>query len=218
MIQGQASPAQTAGGSAGRHGDGGDGFQGMPRLRRIARRVGTADAARRHPGATGEYHPPNQTLPAQPVSVPTDRPTRRGAQGPRPLLECGLAGLARKAAHYDALDRALRQTLPAPLRDQVRLAELRGRQLVFLASSPVWASRLRLLQAQILAGAQSLQIAAASLRVKVVPLPAAAVVSPELPRALSAQAAKHLRHAAAGCDDPELRRLYAELAQAKTSG
>ncbi|HEV2680622.1 MAG TPA: DciA family protein, partial [Rhodanobacter sp.] len=73
--------------------------------------------------------------------------SRRTGNGPKPLVEFGsFATLARKAGALEALDRALRQTLPSPLREQVRFANLRNERLVFLASSPAWASRLRLMQ------------------------------------------------------------------------
>src|SRR6185437_8202513 len=76
-------------------------------------------------------------------------------RGPQALGACGsFATLAGKATALDALDRALRQTLPMPLRDEVRFANLRGGRLLFLASTPAWATRLRLLQAQILATAR----------------------------------------------------------------
>jgi hypothetical protein len=137
---------------------------------------------------------------------------RRTSQGPKPLTECGpVAALARKASELEALDRALRQTLPPPLREQVRFANLRGDRLVFLASSPAWASRLRLLQAQILVAARAIGAAAGSVTVKVAPLPPAAM-EPERAKPLSAAAALHLKAAATSISDPELRVLFLELA------
>jgi hypothetical protein len=128
------------------------------------------------------------------------------------LGECGsFASLARKAGERDALDRALRQTLPTPLREQVQFADLRNDRLVFLASSPAWASRLRLLQAQILATARALGARASSVTVKVVPRPPAAT-SPERPKPLSPAAAIHLKAAAASVTDPEMRALFLQLA------
>lgn len=138
--------------------------------------------------------------------------SRRLAPGPRPLDECGaFASLARGAGERDALDRALRQTLPSPLRDQVRFADLRHDRLVFLATSPAWASRLRLLQAQLLATARALGTHASSVTVKVVPQPPAAT-SPERPKPLSPAAAVHLKAAAASVTDPEMRELFLQLA------
>ena len=101
--------------------------------------------------------------------------SRRLGHGPKPIAECGsFATLAKKAGMLEALDRALRQTLPSPLREQVRFANLRNDRLVFLASSPAWASRLRLMQTQILAAARAIGTCASSVTVKVAPQPPAA--------------------------------------------
>ncbi len=133
-------------------------------------------------------------------------------RGPQALSACGsFASLAHKAATLDALDRALRQTLPQPLRDEVRFAHLRGGRLLFLASTPAWATRLRLLQAQILATARSLDIRAETLGVRVCPLPRVEVEA-ERARTLSPAAAAHLRAAAATVTDPEWKELYGQLA------
>ena len=151
----------------------------------------------------------------QRADPPASRPTR----GPKPLAECGsFASLARKAGELDALDRALRQTLPMPLREQVRFAHLRNGRLVFLASSPAWAARLRLMQAQILATARAIGTSASSVTVKVAP-PLPAAVEPDRSKPLSPAAAIHLKAAAASITDPELKGLFLELASvADTSG
>ncbi|MDE1893092.1 MAG: DUF721 domain-containing protein [Xanthomonadaceae bacterium] len=138
--------------------------------------------------------------------------TRRQGNGPRPLADCGsFATLAGKASALEALDRALRQTLPSPLREQVRFANLRNDRLVFLASSPGWASRLRLMQTQILATARAIGTSASSVTVKVSPQPPAAV-APDRSKPLSPAAAAHLRAAAASFTDPEWRAMLLQLA------
>lgn len=138
--------------------------------------------------------------------------SRRRDNGPKSLADCGsFASLARKADALEALDRALRQTLPSPLREQVRFANLRNNRLVFLASSPAWASRLRLMQAQILASASAVGACASSVTVKVAPQPPAATV-PDQSKPLSPAAAAHLRAAAASSTDPEWRDLFLQLA------
>lgn len=138
--------------------------------------------------------------------------SRRRDNGPKSLADCGsFASLARKADALEALDRALRQTLPSPLREQVRFANLRNNRLVFLASSPAWASRLRLMQAQILASASAVGACASSVTVKVAPQPPAVTV-PEQSKPLSPAAAAHLRVAAASSTDPEWRDLFLQLA------
>jgi hypothetical protein len=129
-----------------------------------------------------------------------------------PIADCGaFATLAKKASSLEALDRALRQTLPSPLREQVRFANLRNGRLVFLASSPAWASRLRLMQTQILAAAHAIGTCASSVTVKVVPQPPVAT-APDRSKPLSPAAATHLRAAAASLSDPEMRVLFLELA------
>lgn len=138
--------------------------------------------------------------------------SRRTGNGPKSLAECGsFATLARRAGALEALDRALRQTLPSPLREQVRFADLRNDRLVFLASSPAWASRLRLMQTQILATARAIGTCASSVTVKVAPQPPVAT-APDRSKPLSLTAAAHLRAAAASFTDPEMRVLFLELA------
>lgn len=144
--------------------------------------------------------------------------SRRTGSGPKSLTECGpFAKLARKASELEALDRALRQTLPSPLREQVRFANLRGSCLVFLAPSPAVASRLRLMQTQILGAAHAIGVRAGYITVKVAPLPPAET-QPDRSKPLSPAAADHLKVAAISVTDTELRHLFLELASiAETS-
>ena len=143
---------------------------------------------------------------------PSQAISRRAGNGPKSIVECGsFATLAKKAGVLEALDRALRQTLPSPLREQVRFADLRYSRLVFLASSPAWATRLRLMQTQILATAHAIGTNASSVTVKVVPQPPV-VVEPDRSKPLSPTAAAYLQATAASLSDPELRALFLELA------
>ena len=144
----------------------------------------------------------------------TSATSRRRLNGPKPLAECGsFATLAQKAGTLEALDRALRQTLPLPLREQVRFADLRHDRLVFIASSPAWASRLRMVQTQILACARAVGVCASAVKVKVV-TPDQAAPQPIQSKTLSPATATHLRAAAASFPDPELRALFLALASA----
>jgi len=123
-----------------------------------------------------------------------------------------VAALAQRARALDALDRKLRQPLPDALRRQCRLADVRAGRLVFLATSSVWATKLRMHQAAILAEARitsGLQIE--KFAVKVAPLPP---VPPEQIRRkpLSNAAAEHLKAAARSIADAELRDVYLRLA------
>jgi hypothetical protein len=143
---------------------------------------------------------------------PPYQPTRPRTRGLKSIADVGpVARLAQRARELDTLDRQLRATLPAPLRDHVRFADLRDGRLVFLAPSSAWASRVRLYQAQILEAARALGAMAFSVAVKVAPLP----VEPPGPdplKPLSTEAARHLRAAAASLSDPTLRDLFLDLA------
>lgn len=146
------------------------------------------------------------------MQTPPRAPSRRARSEPKALVQCGaFASLARRARTLESLDRALRQTLPSPLREQVQFADVRHGQLVFLASSSAWASRLRLLQTTILASARAVGVAAGSLKVKV-SLPEPRPVAIDRRKSLSTSAARHLRGAANGIVDAELRRMYLKLA------
>lgn len=120
--------------------------------------------------------------------------------------------LAKKARERSDLDQRLRQTLPAALREQIRLADIRHGCLVFLAPSSAWASRLRLSQAQLLAKARAMGITASSVVVKVVPPPPPGIPEPPWQSPLSPATAKHLKTAASSLSDPELRDLFLALA------
>ena len=138
--------------------------------------------------------------------------SRRVSHSPKALVDCGsFAALAQKASALEALDRALRQTLPSPLREQVQFADLRNDRLVFLASSPAWASRLRLMQTQILASARAIGTCASSVTVKVV-TPKPVVTTPDRAKPLSPAAATQLRAAAASSSDTEWQELFLHLA------
>jgi len=143
---------------------------------------------------------------------PPYQPTRPRTRGLKSIADVGpVARLAQRARELDTLDRQLRATLPAPLREHVRFADLRDGRLVFLAPSSAWASRVRLYQAQILEAARAIGAKASSVAVKVAPLP----VEPPGPdplKPLSTGAARHLRAAAASLSDPTLRDLFLDLA------
>ena len=143
-------------------------------------------------------------------------PSRRSdthPAGPRPVAECiALGTLADYARALDVLDRRLRRLLPDELARETRLADVRGGRVVFLASSPAWASRLRLQQAALVAEARvALGDVVERFAVKVAPLPSVPAEK-QRPKPLSATAANHLRTAAKSLSDPELRALYLHLA------
>jgi hypothetical protein len=87
-----------------------------------------------------------------------------------------------------------------------------GGRVVFLASSPAWASRLRLQQAALMTEARAaLGDVVERFAVKVAPLPSVPAERTKQ-KPLSAAAAAHLRMAAKSLSDPELRALYLHLA------
>jgi hypothetical protein len=123
-----------------------------------------------------------------------------------------VAALAARARALDALDRKLRQPLPDMLRRQCCLADVQAGRLVFLASSSVWAAKLRFHQSAIMAEARVTSgLKIEKFVVKVARLPP---VPPEQTRRkpLSKSAAEHLKTAAQSLADPELRAVYLRLA------
>jgi hypothetical protein len=144
--------------------------------------------------------------------MPSRRSDTRPA-GPKPALECvALGTLAEHARALDVLDRRLRRLLPDAVARETRLADVRGGRVVFLASSPAWASRLRLHQAALVAEARvALGDVVERFAVKVAPMPSVPAENTKQ-KPLSAAAADHLRMAAKSLSDPELKALYLHLA------
>lgn len=128
--------------------------------------------------------------------------------GPRRALEAtGESGLRRvieRARMLDEIDRRLRLSLPPALAQQCRLANVRDDRLVFLVSSPVWKTKLRLHEDVLVDAARLAGLPARSLTVKV------ATMQPVPPNAASrlplSQATRDaLRATAESVADPELR-------------
>ena len=144
---------------------------------------------------------------------PRRNPLQVPAAGPKAVAECiELDALAERARALDALDGRLRHLLPAAVARETRLADVRDGRVVFLASSPAWASRIRLYQTALLAEARAaLGGTVERFAVKVAPLPSVPP-EPAKPKPLSATTAQHLRTAAKVMPDPELRALYLQLA------
>src|SRR6185436_10118509 len=87
----------------------------------------------------------------QPTSPP---PKRRTPNGPKTAGESAPIALVERARMLATLDGQLRLSLPEPLRHQCCLADIRAGRVVFLATSPAWAAKLRLMQNLILAQAR----------------------------------------------------------------
>ncbi len=145
-------------------------------------------------------------------SLPLKR-SKRTASGIKTIGECApVAALKERARALNALDQRLRQPLPAALRDQCRLANVRAGRIVFLASSSTWAAKLRLYHTALLTEARvALGPKIEKLTVKVALLPPVPPV-PAKSKPLSETTAEHLTAAAKSISDPELKTLYLQLA------
>lgn len=119
-------------------------------------------------------------------------------------LSGDLNSVIERARMLDALDRRLRQSLPAALAPHVRLGNVRDGKLVFLVTSPVWKAKLRLHADVVRDAAAAAGLQASGMTVKVATMlpvpPAAASRAP-----ISAAARENLRAAASAVADPELR-------------
>lgn len=136
----------------------------------------------------------------------------RGNSTARSVGDCApVANLRKRVRALTLLDQRLRQSLPSPLREQVRLADLRGGRMAFLAPTPALAARLRMCTDDLLDTAQKLGAHAVSVVVKVVPTRTDAT-QPVSAKTLPRTTADHLRKAARSLSDHELRALFLELA------
>jgi len=157
------------------------------------------------------------------------KPFVRGAARPATLppraLEAlsgtGLASVVERARWLGELDPLLRQSLPATLAGQCRLANVDDKRVVFLVSSPVWKAKLRLHADALLGAAAAAGLSARSLVVKVAP-PEPSVPGGHGPaKPLSEAVRDSLRATAHSVSDPGLRDQLLRLASsgpAKTDG
>jgi hypothetical protein len=129
----------------------------------------------------------------------------------------GLASLVERARWLDALDPVLRQSLPATLADQCRLANLDDKCVVFLVSAPVWKAKLRLHADAVLAAAAAAGLKARTLVVKV-SAPGPAIPTGSGPaKPLSEAVRDSLRATAQSVSDPGLREQLLKLASSRSS-
>jgi len=100
----------------------------------------------------------------QPPSSPNSRQERDASSPRRPAVTSiatsrdasgggGFNRLLRELGRFSALDRRLAEHFPAPIRDRVGVARVRGDCLVLAARDPVAAARARLLGPTLLARA-----------------------------------------------------------------
>ena len=105
----------------------------------------------------------------------------------------------------------LRQSLPAAVAENCRLANVDRERLVFLVSSPVWKSKLRLHGDALLSAAAAAGLPVRTLVVKVV-APPPDVAGNVSPKPLSQAVRDSLRSTAQSVEDPGLRAQLLKLA------
>ncbi len=147
----------------------------------------------------------------QPVSKSTFRAAQAFQQAFQTAISGDLGSVVERARMLDALDRQLRQSLPASLAPHVRLGNVRDGKLVFLVTSPVWKAKLRLYADVLRDAAAAAGLTASGMTVKVATMlpvsPASASHAP-----LSPNARETLRAAAEAVADPELREQLLRMA------
>ncbi|HHW4682195.1 MAG TPA: DciA family protein, partial [Xylella sp.] len=78
-----------------------------------------------------------------------------------------------RAIWLEKVDQQLRSFLPATLAHQCRLANVNDKKLIFLVESPVWHTKLRLSESQLLAAARSIGLTATQVTIKTTQSPLA---------------------------------------------
>jgi hypothetical protein len=131
----------------------------------------------------------------------------------RDLFSCAgsLSDLGNRAGELSRLDRLLSGLLPEPLARHVRACAVRNGTLVLQTDSPVWSTRLRMTQRQLLAAMRT-EAAPDISRLQILVSPPVFQVERSKPaRRLSAAAANLLAHCARSETDPALRAALTRL-------
>jgi len=126
-----------------------------------------------------------------------------------------LTELAAKAKKIQACNSALSAALDDPLRSHLKIANIRGNQLVVQSDSHVWSARARLITARILRSVNSRLPDSPLTDVQIITRPdqsEAAVTAPHRAR-ISIQTRRLLEDVARGIDSPALRRALLRLAR-----
>ncbi|MDR2872398.1 MAG: DUF721 domain-containing protein [Xanthomonadaceae bacterium] len=84
--------------------------------------------------------------------------------------QCG--ALLRRALWLEALDQRLRTLLPATAATHCRLANVTSEQLIFVADSPTWRAKLRLIETQLIDAARSIGLTVTQVTIKTARVPA----------------------------------------------
>lgn len=125
-----------------------------------------------------------------------------------------LQRLVLRARRLQALDRAFRERIGAPLNHHCRVANVEGDTATLHVDSPVWASRVRFLGPAVLGHLRELcaQPGLRSLSIRVRPPNCEAAAAPRRGAGLPAEAAALLRSVAQETADPGLRGVLLRLA------
>lgn len=123
----------------------------------------------------------------------------------------GLRHLIKRAEALASLNARLQQLLPQPMAQHCSVATLDRSRLVIVTSSPVWATRLRLLQPKIIHAFRDFRIN--SVTAQVIPANEPEPAPAPRPRqAPSPEAARLLSELADSASDPHLKRALRHLA------
>lgn len=124
--------------------------------------------------------------------------------------------LLKRVEHGRQLTQDLRPLLPSSLADYCQVGDLNGQTLTIVTTSPVWAAKLRYLQAALLKAFPTLSNLSqvTEIRIKISNLP----VDRQNPAAgrkahMSPQSAEAIRQAAEGIEDPALRESLLKLSR-----
>ena len=118
-----------------------------------------------------------------------------------------------KASQLDKLTRIVRSSLPAECQEHVSVADIRDKQLVLVTDSPVWSSRLRTYQNNILEMLKThANIHLTQVRIKQTQPKHIARAPVIKNRYLTDRSAKLLKQTANSIDDPDLHQALSKLA------
>jgi hypothetical protein len=129
--------------------------------------------------------------------------------------DSNLTELAAKVKKIQACDFALSAALDDPLRSHLKIANIRGRQLIIQSDSPAWSARARLITAHILRSVNSRLRDSPLTDVQIITRPDQSEVPVSAPHRarISIQTRRLLENVARGIDSPALRRALLRLAR-----
>lgn len=146
-----------------------------------------------------------------------EQPATRSDKIVKPLSSLLDPVLLARSKRYDRLSLRLRQSLPAECDGHYAITGIHQQELVIVADSPVWATRLRQLAPQILALASGQPTVLRHVQIKTrLPTSEPLNIQPAVRtvrRELSPRASQQINSAAAGIADPSLKNALLKLAR-----